>query len=242
MFVLPLLFACVGDSGDKTAGDDTGAAATGEDSAVVADPVTLSSFIDLSVNAASARFDSAAGLVLRTESGTNEPGGFNGGGVGNKSIAGAPGHDASPLGDLTGLALEGTPVSGTWEPYFNVIVDLDCTGETFRLVVADAPLATTTATAAGGTRYAFAASSPQWKAVGGLDDLLPSHLESTGGTLTSVVEAYPLACLRDASTGDGGLPAGVVTSAVLIILGDSANTAEAQFDALAVEIGPSRYE
>ena len=48
--------------------------------------------------------------------------------------------------------------------------------------------------------------------------------------------AYPEACLRDADTGDNGLPAGVVTTAVMLILGDSLNTSEYEHAVGAVEI------
>jgi hypothetical protein len=201
----------------------------------------LSDLVDLSVNAASATADSD-GLHLRTEAGTNPVGGFNGAGTGNKAIAGIEGYDGLLLADLTGAAYETAAVTGDSAPYLNLVVDLDCTGADLRVVVADATLATATPTAGGALRYAFLAEAPQWKAVGGLDELLPSHLASTGGALTDVVAAWPAACLRDAATGDNGLPAGVVTPSVLIILGDSVNELELEHTVSAVEVGLDRFE
>ncbi|GDX79190.1 hypothetical protein LBMAG42_10010 [Deltaproteobacteria bacterium] len=229
------------DTGADTA-SDTGDSAgeTGQDSGP---GPTLNDFVDLSVNQASA-VTGSGGLRLRTEAGTNEPGGFNGGGTGNKSIAALPGVDSTPLASLTTLAFETTLVAGALTPYFNVIVDLDCgNGDTpLVLVVADTTAATGPLDLGEGvSRYEWAATGAQWRAVGGLDDLLPSHTAMEAGKLSDVVAAYPAACLRDAATGDGGLPAGVVTPAMLVILGDSNNTAELEHLLGAIEILGTRY-
>ena len=91
-------------------------------------------------------------------------------------------------------------------------------------------------------RHAFEATASVWRAVGGLGALLPSHLDAATGTLSSVVSAYPDACLRDADSGDGGLPAGVVNRSVLLIVGDSLNNEEAEHRVSALEVGAWRYE
>jgi hypothetical protein len=215
--LLMLILRCCGDGGDQGLGD----------------------LVDLSVNQASATSDTD-GLTLRTEAGTNAAGGFNGTGTGNKAIAGVTGWDGRPLADLDHLALETTLVTGTRSTYFNVIVDLDCDGARLSLVVAD-PTGLASTSGAAGDRYELDADEAVWRAVGGLDDLLPGHTDPDAGTLTSVADAYPDACLRDAATGDNGMPAGVVTPAVLVILGDSVNDTENEQLVGAIEVGGSRY-
>lgn len=205
----------------------------------------LAELVDLSVNQASATVEGtgdAAGLTLRTEAGSNAVGAFNGSGIGNKAIAGVPGWDGRPLGDLTGLAVETDLVTGTRGVYFNVIADLSCDGTRLALIVADTSDLTATTADDGSSRYDLRAEEEVWRAVGGLDDLLPAHTSADAGTLSSVVDAYPDACLRDAATGDNGMPAGVVTSSVLLILGDSTNTAEQEHLVGAIELGFKRYE
>lgn len=200
----------------------------------------LSDILDFSVNSASAI--AGDGLPLRTEAGSNEPGGFNGAGVGNKAIAGLPGYDGRSLASLSGLAWESLSIEGPGALYFNMLLELDCAGSTPIIVVADTSMAETSS-AGDHTRTAFTASAAQWRAVGGLDDILPSHLDmSAAGSLTDVVDAYPFACLRDVATGDAGMPTAAVTSAVLLILGDSTNTTANEQHVAAVEVGEVRWE
>lgn len=208
LFALLSLTACDGDGGIDP--DDTGFD-------------SLDDLIDLSVNDASAAVDADGLLRLRTEEGDNDAGGFNGTGTGNKAIAGLPGFDGLALLDLHSLAVESTAVSGGSSLYFNVIVDLSCGSGDLSLIVADATVGTITDLGGGLSRGEYSADEAQWKAVGGLDELLPEHLDSTGGRLSSVVASYPLACLRDADTGDAGMPKDTVTTAIMLILGDSLN-------------------
>jgi len=189
-------------------------------------PPTLAALVDHSVNQASAVADGPPDpLVLVTGEGTNEAGAFNGGGTGNKAIAGVPGLDGRALSAFEGISFEARSDQGTQHAYLNVQVDLTCGGEATRILVVDAQTFGDPEDLGEGWRsYAAAADEAQWKVVGGLDDLLPGHLESTGAALGPVLEAYPQACLRDADTGDGGMPAGEVTSAVMLVLGDSGTT------------------
>lgn len=225
------LIACDPD-GDDTAPETGG---SGLDS--------LRDLVDLSVNDASAGVvdDEDGGLRLRAEAGSNEVGGFNGSGTGNKSIAGLPSYDGLALHGLSLLAMEARATAGGSAPYFNVVVDLDCGCGELALIVADSTVATTTDLGDGVTRYEFLASEAQWKAAGGLDDILPAHLESTGGALSDVVSAYPWACLTDADTGDDGMPRDTVTTAIMVIEGDSLNTSELEQRVSAVEVSARRY-
>ena len=223
LLVLCVLPACVGGSDDSS------------------NPKfeSLADIVDLSVNQASATVD-AGGLYLDTDDGDNAAGGFNGTGTGNKSIAGFPGWDGLWLGALSGLAVETTSTEGGSTPYFNLVLDLDGAGCNYKVIVADTTLATASAVG-DGMRYSYAAGSAQWKAVGGLDDILPGHLESTGGALSDVLAAYPGAVLADADTGDNGLPAGVETTSLMLILGDSLNHSALGHTVSAVEVSGDRY-
>jgi hypothetical protein len=78
--------------------------------------------------------------------------------------------------------------------------------------------------------------------VGGIDELLPGHLDTEAGSLTGVLESYPHACLRDVDTLDGGMPPGVVTQSVLWVLGDSSNTSANSWYIQALAVGDVRFE
>lgn len=227
MRLLPLVFVLAACDPDWGLPDDSGGG--------------FEDVLDQSVNRATVGVEDGA-LVLRTESGDNPVGAFNGEGTGNKAIGGLPSYDGLPLSELSDLAVEAAAVTGGSTPYFNVLVQLECGCDDELVVVADSTVATTTDLGGGLTRYAYAADAPQWKAVGGLDDLLPAHLASTGGSLADVVAAYPDACLADADTGDNGLPKGVINSAILLILGDSLNTSALEQRVEALEIVGERYE
>ena len=128
------------------------------------------------------------------------------------------------LGELGALRAEGRSETGDSSLYLNLVVDLACDGSALVIAVVDVEGFAIEDLAEGYASYAADPDAEQWRAVGGLDDILPGHLESDRGRLVEVVEAYPEACLRDADTLDGGMPAGVVTRSVLWVLGDSSNT------------------
>jgi hypothetical protein len=199
----------------------------------------LDEAIDLSVNdaEATARPAEPTSVWLRAEAGTNPVGAFGGSGVGNKVIAGLAGLDGAPLAGLTSLSVT---TRGEAAPYFNAIVDLGCDGSRLALVVASGTPAEPAAD--GALRTTYPADAAQWRAVGGLDDLLPGHLDAAAGRLTDVSAAYPSACLRDADTGDAGLPAGEVTSAVLLILGDSRNLQPLSLEVTEIRVSGLPYE
>lgn len=230
LIVLSLLTGC------EYGWDDSGDAG--------AEMASLADIVDLSVNQASAGLASDGdGLQLRAEAGDNDAGGFNGSGTGNKSIAGLPGYDGLALSEFVGVACETRLVAGTWSPYWNLVLDLDGTGSTLKIIVASSSSDGAPEDLGGDVwRYAFAAHEAQWSAVGGLDDLLPSHLAGETGSLTDVLAVYPDAVLRDATTGDNGMPAGVETTALMLIVGDSLNTSEAEQRVTAIEVNGERFE
>ena len=212
------------------------------------DPPSLADIDDHSVNRASVALstDDASGdvaLWMTTESGSNDAGAFHGGGVGNKAIAGVPGFDGLPLAELAVLRVQARPVLGDPELYLNVLVDLGCDGEALKIVVVAPDSWGESGVDADG--YLSLAGDPaagQWRAVGGLDDILPSHLDAPSGTLTDVLDSYPDACLRDADTLDGGMPVDTVTRSVLWLLGDSANTDEAGWYIRSLSVGDVVFE
>jgi len=210
------------------------------DVVVAGAPVDLRAAEDHSANRAAVTGGRVlpAGLALRTGSAVYAPGGFGGPGTGNKAIAGLPGLDGLPLASVRGLGWDSVAVEGAGVPYANLIVDLGCDGQRLSLVVASGA---GTSVAPGRTRYAFDARQPVWRAVGGLDALLPGHLEAAAGRLSDVVAAYPDACLADAMTGDAGLPADTETSAAMVILGDSQNHAVLEQRIPVVQVGPVSY-
>ncbi len=217
------------DSGKMTDDQDSGGSTDTTDTMSTTDTVpegpSLSELIDHSVNGAVAAWSSAAQtLVLETAQGTNPPGGFNGVGKGSKALAGVPGLDGRLLSDFKSVTFDAKSASGSAHIYLNVLVDLACDGTDIRILVVDESSMEPVEKSSGFSRYTAAASGPQWKAIGALDDLLPDHLDVAGRSLGPVSEAYPSACLVDADTGDGGMPAEMVTSAVLLVLGDSGTT------------------
>lgn len=215
-----------------------------------------SRLLDLSVNAA--RLDRgypAGAIVLRAGARTNAAGAFNGGGVGNKAIAGVFGFDGLPLGSLLSLSYTWTSVQGpvgpTWlppgaasplVPYVNLVVDFNPAGPSDLriLVVTDsglgAPISPSIGTytndglnnithAWSSAQNVLIVNAPPNPVPGGVPPAItvgPSWTQNAY-SFAALVAANPTAVLRDAFTGDGGLPAGAITPAVLLVSGDSAN-------------------
>jgi hypothetical protein len=233
--VTPAVMLILGDSRNTT---EMGVELS--DVAVSGARVDLRAAADHSANRASVTpgRELPAGLVLRTGSAEYAPGGFGGLGTGNKAIAGLPGLDGLPLASMRGIGWDSVAVEGGSAPYANLIVDLMCDGQRLALVVASGPGVTV---APGRSRFAFDARQPVWRAVGGLDALLPGHLDPAAGRLADVAAAYPAACLAHAVTGDPGLPADAETPAAMVILGDSLNRAVLEQRIPAIQVGPVRY-
>ena len=240
-----------GDAGDS--GGDGGDGGDGGESGDGGDGGTpwpsLAAIEDHSVNDASAthgtdpkRGDPAVLLATGSTS-DNAKGAFHGSGTGNKAIAGLPGYDGKLLSDFSELDFDARTDDGTLELYLNLVLDLQCDGKDLRLLVVDEACFGEYAVGSDGSISVYLnAFGRNWKAVGGLDDLLPGHLEPDCGRLTDVSAAYPKACFRDADTGDGGMPAGVVTRAVMFLLGDSGNTTASTWYLTEVELDGDVWE
>lgn len=106
-------------------------------------PVTPDRLVQLPVNSAGVdRHYQDGTIVLRTGSPINPAGAFNGGGVGNKAIAGLSGYSGLPLGSLLSIDFDWQNVLGptgqivpppgpnptsVTVPFLNLIVDFDPT-------------------------------------------------------------------------------------------------------------------
>lgn len=208
---------------------------------------------DFSVNAAAVNGGYQDGsIVLRTGSRTNAAGGFTGGGTGNKSIFGAFGFSGLPIGSLASIAYRWTNAVGPGGPFFippggptvttpyaNFIVDFGPPVGLKVCIVLDDSLAAAI-TAAIGTYMNNGSNVLSYAWTGVMSILIVGQVPpAPGGVAPSVtvgpgflenayswpaiVAANPGAVLRDAFTGDGGLPAGAVTPAVMLVSGDSGN-------------------
>ena len=208
---------------------------------------------DFSVNSAGVNGGYQDGsIVLRTGSRTNAAGGYTGGGTGNKSISGVFGRSGLPIGSLTAISYRFTNATGpggpffippggptTLTPYCNFIVDFGPPAGLKVCIVLDDSLAAAI-TAAIGTyvNNGFNVLTYTWTAAmsilivgqvppapGGVAPSVtvgPGFLENAY-SWPAIVAANPGAVLRDAFTGDGGLPSGAVTPAIMLVSGDSLN-------------------
>ena len=182
--------------------------------------------VDLALDGSTAE---SVALRLRTQPIDNDPGAYNGTGDGNKAILGLSQYDNTSLQSFDSISFESKVFAGSQQLYVNLIVDLYCDGSNLKIVVADfTSLGSSTPLSYGYSGWYAAASQAKWRAVGGIQDpaipantILPSHLALGSGKLSDVAAAYPFACLVNAETGDGGMPKGQPTSAVMLILGDS---------------------
>ncbi len=201
--------------------------------------------VDHSVNKAHVDSYASASPTLRSSTGTNDSGAFNGGGTGNKPILGVIGFDGMKFNELVSLSFDWTdltPLPATLErlPYFNLVTDIKGDGSSFRIVniSASLPPATDndfaiTQIGADRWRYEWSAASNYVQIVGGppAGPPVPPVPVVNNGPLWSqqafawpdIVAAYPDGFFSDVDSLDRGMPAGVVTRAFLVALGGSSN-------------------
>ncbi len=205
-------------------------------------------FADHSVNGASAKpIQDDASVVcamrLETSPGARPPGAFNGSGTGSKSIAGVGLHDRKKLSTLSTITFDAKRATGKQMLYVNLVVDLACDGVSRKILVVDpSDLGAPEPVADGYARYTVAASGAQWRVVGGITEVLPPHVGADPArNLDTFLETYPEACLANAATGDNGMPAGVVTSGILLVVGDSNTTTAEGWFVRRVTVGDDVY-
>jgi hypothetical protein len=199
---------------------------------------------DFSVNKASVDNAWSAFPVIKTQTGVNAAGGYNGGGTGNKAILGVDVGDGLLLSAFTGLAYTWRPmvpyVATPLLPYINLIVELGApapAGYKILNIDPNAPPAlnsqttinngdgTFTTTFNSATNFIQVVNDvpgyPPGNPVPAVN-LAPAGIWTTRSyRISDIVAAYPTATLRKVASGDGGLPIATVTPAMLVIGGDS---------------------
>lgn len=185
--------------------------------------------------------------VMFTQTGTNPPDGFNGGGVGNKSILGFRNFDKLKLQllstvewickDLTS-EIPIAPNGAQGIPYLNLIVDVNGDDTLYKIFISSyglspAQINNIQSTPLGADRFKYKVdySTNYFNIVGGLPPVVP--IVSIGpGTFSNayrmqdVLASYPNARLRNINSGDGGLPRAMPTAGVILCSGDSVNVAQ----------------
>ena len=207
--------------------------------------------VDFSVNEARGYLVPGNGLVLRTSSRTNATGAFNGGGTGNKAMAGSFAYDGLPIGALASVSFSWRNLLGpsgpfaipaqsvtTVTPSVNLIVDFG--GGNLSVVVfgtdqlnpaivaacgtfTNDGLGTISMTWSGATQDALIVNAPPNPVPGGV---LPNV--SVGPLWlensypwSALVAANPAAVIRNAFVNDGGLPSGALMPGIFLASGDS---------------------
>lgn len=191
--------------------------------------------VDCSVNNARVENLYSTMPFLHCQTGGNVAGGYNGGGVGNKSILGIRAGDNLALGSLVNLAytwLDLAPAIVGLVTYCNLIVDINGDGSVYKVFVVDptgAPALNTNTTVTNGDgskTTTFAAASNYVLVVDDLAGVIPIVNLGVGWQnhaydIADILVVYPAAQLKEASSLDTGLPSLMVTPAFLLITGDS---------------------
>jgi hypothetical protein len=204
--------------------------------------------IDLSCNKARIDNPFSASPLMVTQTGPSLAGAYNGGGIGNKAILGFLGYDLLPLGALLDISwtwqnmAPQLPLIGNRRPYLNVVVDINGDDSVYKIFaipfgVAPALVNNLVETPLGPNRfrYSWTPSNPV-TTTQVVNQLLPvpppvvaggypapGAWPGTAYSVASIVAAWPNARLREVNSGDGGLPNGTVTAAIMLVTGDSGN-------------------
>ena len=201
---------------------------------------------DFSVNCARVENAWSNDPVLHTQTrGPLVSGGYNGGGTGSKAILGVNVGDGLPLAALLSLSWSWRNmvpyVATPFGVYANLLVDLFGNGTVYKILVIDPSSVPalnngTTVINVDGSKTTSINFATEWVLVvldvPGYPPGVPVpavNLAPAGSwlnrsyRLADIAAAYPLAVLRRAATGDGGLPIATVTPALLLCAGDSGN-------------------
>lgn len=201
---------------------------------------------DFSVNKASVDNAWSANPVIKTQTGTNAAGGFNGGGTGNKTILGINVGDGLALGALNTIEYTWRPlvpyVTTPFQPFVNLVCELGAPAPAgYKILVID-PAAVPALNVCTTVNNGDGTFTTTWDAsihflqvvldVPGYPPGVPLpavNLNPVGSWLNrsydiaAIAAAYPLAALRRAASADGGMPAATITPAFMIVGGDSGN-------------------
>jgi hypothetical protein len=207
--------------------------------------------VDCSVNNAEVLDPYSARPVLRTRAGGNVAGGYNGGGVGNKSICGFNAGNLLPLASVISFTYTWQDLdpanAGALVVFANFILDVNGDGSALRIAAID-PAAlpalgngSTVVNGDGSKTTTWLGATDNLLIVQGLPGPplppgvgfvpptvpgapLPAGWPSNSYSVAAILAAYPACRLAQGSTGDGGMPiAPNVVPPVLLICGDSNN-------------------
>lgn len=215
--------------------------------------------VDLSVNTAWVMDPYSPNPMLHTGTGGNAVNGFNGAGVGNKSILGFDVGNGLPLGALANIDWNYQDLSPyivqPWpKPFANLIIDLLGTNLLYVLAIIDPQanpaliMGTNTVNMDGTSTWAWNGATDAMLIVG--SDVVspakpillpPTHTVGVGFlnnsfSIATILATYPAATLRRASSLDGGMPRATVTPAFMLVEGDSANNRN-----INVRLGPVHF-
>lgn len=205
--------------------------------------------VDLSVNNARVNEAYSATPTLKCATSGNVVGGFNGGGLGNKSILGFDVLDGMGLATLSSLTWTYTNLSpyipNFWtKPYANLVLQLNPLVATYNIAVIDPQvlglaMGGETSNPDGSKTWTWLAPTDAMLIVGSpvsfpiqiAPPVPPPPVISFGAgaypaasyTIASLLAAYPGAIFKKVSTLDGGLPKTTVTPAFMLVEGDSGN-------------------
>lgn len=193
--------------------------------------------VDCSVNCGRVEALYSAAPVLHVQTGGNSAGGFNGAGVGNKGILGFRTGNNLPLGTWTGHQYtyrDLSPLTSLWQPYTNLVVDINGDGSLYKIFVVD-PLSnpalnpgTSVTNLDGSKTFTHVAGTHYVLVVNDLAGVVPfvnlgASWVNHGYRIADILAVYPAAKFKEAASGDGGMPASVITPPFMLVVGDSSN-------------------
>lgn len=215
---------------------------TGTEAPVPSSPqstIDLSTWVNLSVNAAGALLTSEGLEMWTHEIEATATTGFHGSGLGNKSMAGAFALEGMPLDQLASLtvryALRTPGVSHILgRPYVNLLIDLHGDGSVLKVGVLDKATnpqlsLLTEVSTAGPQEHEYTRSwvgGGKLKIVNELAGVVPVVSLGLGWlnkvfTIADIVAQYPNAKLSRGFPADNGLPADLSMPPLWLVLGDS---------------------
>lgn len=192
--------------------------------------------VDCSVNSANVSNAYGARPILQIRTGGNVAGGFNGIGLGNKSILGFSGFDGIALSTLTSFSYrwrDMAPGNSPFLPYANLVVDINGNDTVYKIFVMSVPGPVGSnpfsiiVNGDGTTTYTHIFGSNDLQVVNDIPPVVPYinvgvPWQSHSYRLSDILASYPSARLRDIASGDAGLPKSpAITPSFLLIQGDS---------------------
>lgn len=216
----------------------------GDDTVHIGDRTLPKNFVDQSANKGSASLTSQKDIELKVLAGANADGAFNGSGTGNLAILGLSAFNQKRLADVGTISFDSKTTLGTSKASLVLLVDLEC-----KAVIDARALFVETpdeggAQSDGFTRQDVKAAAAVWTVTGtDLKDGQGNTLISASqpGPLTSLLAAYPDACLRNANSQEPTLTK-IPTAGLMITLGSPTTVDQAHVLIRRIEIGTQVFD